>query len=76
MPEIDGVEVLRRLQDEQQSFRAIISTDFDTDDRIVAAVQAGAQGYLLKGPPREELFNAVRVSMLEALCYNRSWHPN
>src|SRR5690606_17927720 len=34
---------------------------FDTDDRILAAVQAGAQGYLLKGAPRGEVFNAIRV---------------
>ncbi|MBV7331928.1 response regulator transcription factor [Chloroflexi bacterium TSY] len=61
MPEIDGVEVLHQLRDDQQPFRAIVFTAFDTDDRIVAAVQAGAQGYLLKGAPREELFNAVRI---------------
>ena len=41
--------------------RVIIFTAFDTDERILAAVQAGAQGYLLKGAPREELFQAIRV---------------
>src|SRR5206468_2411910 len=30
-------------------------------ERILAAVQAGAQGYLLKGAPRDELFQAIRV---------------
>ena len=39
----------------------IIFTAFDTDERILAAVQAGAQGYLLKGAPRDELFQAIRV---------------
>src|SRR5581483_5447536 len=34
---------------------------FDTDERILSAVQAGAQGYLLKGAPRDELFQAIRV---------------
>ncbi|HEX9926081.1 MAG TPA: response regulator transcription factor, partial [Anaerolineae bacterium] len=38
-----------------------VFTAFDTDERILSAMQAGAQGYLLKGVPREELFNAVRV---------------
>ena len=61
MPELDGVEALRQLQERGESVRAIIFTAFDTDERIVDAVQAGAQGYLLKGAPREELFNAVRV---------------
>lgn len=61
MPEMDGVQVLRRLRDEQPQVKVIIFTAFDTDERILAAVQAGAQGYLLKGAPRGELFNAVRV---------------
>ncbi len=61
MPEMDGVEVLRRLREEHPDVRVIIFTAFDTDERILAAVQAGAQGYLLKGAPREEVFNALRV---------------
>lgn len=61
MPEMDGVAVLRRLREQQPGTRVIIFTAFDTDERILAAVQAGAQGYLLKGAPREEVFNAVRV---------------
>ena len=61
MPEMDGVEALRRLRDMHSPVRAIVFTAFDTDERIVGAVQAGAQGYLLKGAPREEIFNAIRV---------------
>lgn len=61
MPELDGVEALKQLQAANAQVRAIIFTAFDTDERILGAVQAGAQGYLLKGAPREELFNAVRV---------------
>lgn len=61
MPELDGVGVLEQLQREQVTARAIVFTAFDTDERILGAVQAGAQGYLLKGAPRQELFNAVRV---------------
>ncbi|MEZ4859817.1 MAG: response regulator transcription factor [Caldilineaceae bacterium] len=61
MPEVDGVETLRRLAAQGSAVRTIIFTAFDTDDRIVEAVRAGAQGYLLKGAPRDELFNAIRV---------------
>jgi DNA-binding NarL/FixJ family response regulator len=61
MPELDGVEALKQLQATNAQVRAIVFTAFDTDERILGAVQAGAQGYLLKGAPREELFNAVRV---------------
>jgi DNA-binding NarL/FixJ family response regulator len=61
MPELDGVGVLRQLQQADSRTRVVVFTAFDTDERILQAVQAGAQGYLLKGAPREELFNAVRV---------------
>ncbi len=61
MPELDGVQTLKALRDRGQDVPAIVFTAFDTDERILSAVQAGAQGYLLKGAPREELFNAIRV---------------
>jgi DNA-binding NarL/FixJ family response regulator len=61
MPELDGVEVLRRLSQINPNIRVIVFTAFDTDERILGAVQAGAQGYLLKGAPRKELFEAVRI---------------
>lgn len=61
MPGMDGVETLRRLRREGWELPVIVFTAFDTDERIVTAVQAGAKGYLLKGAPRQELFNAVRV---------------
>lgn len=61
MPGGDGVETLQRLAERNSRVRAIVFTAFDTDDRIVEAVRAGAKGYLLKGAPRDELFNAIRI---------------
>ncbi len=61
MPELDGVNTIRRLHESWPEVRIIVFTAFDTDERILSAVQAGAQGYLLKGVPREEIFNAVHV---------------
>jgi DNA-binding NarL/FixJ family response regulator len=61
LPELDGVGVLRRLAAERARVRVIVFTVFDTDERIIAAVEAGAAGYLLKGAPRAELFAAVRT---------------
>lgn len=61
LPGVDGVGVLRRLETDRSRTRVIIFTVFDTDERIIAAVEAGAAGYLLKGTPREELFAAVRT---------------
>ncbi len=78
MPGIDGVETIRRLRansrrippgaaatapEMAQRPRIIVFTAFDNDERIIAALEAGANGYLLKGAPREEIFNAIRVTM-------------
>jgi DNA-binding NarL/FixJ family response regulator len=72
MPDMSGVEVLGRLSELGLPTRAIVFTAYDTDERIVSAVRAGARGYLLKGTPREELFRAIRAvrgggSLLEPL---------
>jgi DNA-binding NarL/FixJ family response regulator len=61
MPEMDGVAVLRALRQHDPNVKVIIFTAFDTDERIVDAVRAGAAGYLLKGSPREDVFRAVQV---------------
>jgi two-component system, NarL family, response regulator LiaR len=61
LPGLDGVAVLRRLRERGATTRVIAFTVFDTDDRIIGAVEAGAAGYLLKGAPSAELFQAIRV---------------
>lgn len=61
MPELDGVGALRQLRTDRPDVQVIVFTAFDTDERIVSAVQAGAKGYMLKGAPRNDIFNAVRV---------------
>lgn len=61
MPIVDGVDAIRRLRDALPTTRIIVLTAFDTDDRIIGALEAGAHGYLLKGAPRAEIFNAIRV---------------
>jgi DNA-binding NarL/FixJ family response regulator len=76
MPDMDGVEALKQLRQTQPQVRTLVFTAFDTDERILGAVQAGTGGYLLKGAPREELFRAIRVvsaggSLLEPLVASR-----
>ncbi len=61
MPKMDGVEALRQLRETAPEVRALVFTVFDTDERIIEAVRAGAQGYLLKGAPRSEVFKAIRI---------------
>jgi DNA-binding NarL/FixJ family response regulator len=61
MPNVDGVEAIRTLHKQYPQIAFIAFTAFDTDERIVGAVQAGAKGYLLKGAPRDEVFKAIRI---------------
>jgi two-component system, NarL family, response regulator LiaR len=61
MPEVDGVDAIRQLRASIPDLQVIVLTAFDTDERIVGALQAGAKGYLLKGAPRNDIFNAIRV---------------
>lgn len=60
LPDMDGSEVIEAIKGEWPEARVLVLTSFDTDDRVLRAVRAGAQGYLLKGTPKEELFHAVR----------------
>jgi DNA-binding NarL/FixJ family response regulator len=61
MPGVDGVAALERLRNAGSEARAVVFTAYDTDERILGALRAGAQGYLLKGASRAEIFDAIRV---------------
>ncbi|MEZ4886137.1 MAG: response regulator transcription factor [Chitinophagales bacterium] len=61
MPLMDGVEVIHVLQQKSFLTKVIVFTVFDTDERIMSAIKAGAKGYLLKGASRKEIFEAIRV---------------
>ena len=61
MPGTDGLAALEELARKDLPNKVIVFTIFDTDERILRAVQAGAQGYLLKSAPREEVFQAIRA---------------
>ncbi len=61
MPEVDGVQAIQQIRHYLPDTQFIVFTAFDTDERIISAVQAGAKGYLLKGAPRDDIFRAVRI---------------
>jgi DNA-binding NarL/FixJ family response regulator len=61
MPGTDGVQAIEGMRAFDPEARVVVLTAYDTDERILRAVEAGARGYLLKGAPRDEIFRAVRV---------------
>jgi DNA-binding NarL/FixJ family response regulator len=62
MPEMGGVEAIKQLRKRTPSAHVIVLTTYDTDNEVLAAIEAGATGYLLKDAPREELIRAVRAA--------------
>ena len=61
MPLMNGVEAITALRKQYPGSRFIVLTTFDGDEDIYRALQAGAQGYLLKDMFREDLLDAIRA---------------
>lgn len=58
---MDGVAAIGPLLAAKPDARILVFTAYDTSERVFAAIQAGAKGYLLKGAPVEELTRAIRT---------------
>lgn len=61
MPGMSGIDTLHALARAGILIRTIILTSYETDEDIYRAVQAGAQGYLLKDAPQAEMIEAIRA---------------
>jgi DNA-binding NarL/FixJ family response regulator len=60
MPRLDGVAATRAIVGARLPVRVLIVSTFDLDEYLVAALRAGASGFLVKDLPGEELVAAVR----------------
>ena len=61
MPGTDGIEATRQVTALPDPPRVVVLTTFDLDEYVVAAIGAGASGFLLKDAPPEEMLDAVRT---------------
>ncbi len=61
MPQVDGIEAIARIAKASPSTRVIVLTSFADDERIFAAIRAGAAGYLMKDVSPQDLAKAVRM---------------
>lgn len=59
MPGIDGIELCRRLKDREQAPPVLLLTTFDDSRLMLAAVEAGAQGFALKDISPEDLAELI-----------------
>ncbi len=60
MPKLNGIEVVRRMKKCCANTKALMLTAYDDDDYILALMEAGASGYLLKTAQTRELIESVR----------------
>jgi two-component system, NarL family, response regulator LiaR len=60
MPDMDGVEITRRIKQISPNTQVIVLTSFLTDEHLFPAIRAGALSYLLKDAGAEEIAAAVR----------------
>ena len=63
MPGMSGVEATRRLRRLVPETRVLVLTTFEDDDEVLAAIEAGAAGYMLKASPAEKLVEAICTVM-------------
>ena len=62
LPDINGIEVLKRITSANPEIRVLMLTSYDTEDDVVSAMEAGARGYLLKGSSSKEVIDAIRTA--------------
>ncbi len=60
LPHKDGIQVTREIMANDPGARILILTSFAEDEKVFAAVKAGALGYLLKDSSPDELVQAIR----------------
>lgn len=61
MPDVDGASATASIVAAGHGTRVLVLTTYETDDHILAAIEAGASGYLLKAAPQAEILAGIRA---------------
>jgi len=59
MPEMNGIEVVGEVNKKYKDVKTLVLSMHDSEEYVVQAIQAGADGYLLKGASKEEFLKAL-----------------
>ncbi len=61
MPVLGGIEATRKILSQSPDVRVLVLTMIERDDAVLAAMRAGARGYLVKGSDRDEVLRGIRA---------------
>jgi DNA-binding NarL/FixJ family response regulator len=61
MPRVDGIEATRLVREARPEAKVLVLSSFSDDERVLPALQAGADGYLTKDASPEELAESIRL---------------
>jgi DNA-binding NarL/FixJ family response regulator len=61
MPGMTGIELLNAIRTKPMPPKALVLTSYESDEEIYRAIEAGAQGYLLKSTPQAEIVTAIQA---------------
>ena len=72
MPELNGIDATRRLAETRPDIRVLVFTMGEEDGTVLAAMRAGARGYLVKGASQEEVARAISTVHAGGLVFGAS----
>jgi two-component system NarL family response regulator len=61
MPGMTGIELLKAIRAKTSPPKTLVLTSYESDEEIYRAIEAGAQGYLLKSTPQAEIVAAIQT---------------
>ena len=59
MPEMNGIEVVKKIHENKWDVKTLVLSMHDSEEYVIKSVQAGADGYLLKGSSKDEFLKAL-----------------
>lgn len=72
MPEMNGIEATRRLSTQLPETKILVFTMGEEDGTVLAAMRAGARGYLVKGASQDEVARAITTVHAGGLVFGAS----
>jgi NarL family two-component system response regulator LiaR len=61
MPQMDGIAAINAIKQEYPDARILVLTNCEDDDKVLLALESGAQGYMLKDAAQDELLTAIHA---------------